>query len=258
MRPSESLTVPQPCAQSWAAMSPVESGRHCAACEKTVVDFTRHTTAEIRVFLAQPGCGSVCGRFRASQLPQPQRLLTWRAAPRLALSVAAVLTLTHCTPDQPMPPTPAAPAAKGVQAGVVTRGRLLDRTTRQPLVGALVLCEADTLCQTRTAADGTFALAVPPHLAHGKLIAVMPERSASPAGDEEYQMPYLPHYFTAGADVTVLLRRPPLVLGQTKLEPGETYAPVVRQYLVRCGAVPPPPKLITIKFAPPAPTNPSH
>ena len=77
MRPTVSLTIPRPCSQSWAAMSPAAAGRHCAACAKTVVDFTRQTDAEILAYLAGAASNRTCGRFAAGQLERPLR----RAAP---------------------------------------------------------------------------------------------------------------------------------------------------------------------------------
>lgn len=31
--------VPAPCSADWNAMTPAEQGRHCAQCDKVVVDF---------------------------------------------------------------------------------------------------------------------------------------------------------------------------------------------------------------------------
>ena len=58
-------------------MSPVANGRHCAACQKTVVDFTLKTDAEILAHLARAANGPTCGRFAAGQLERPLQ----RAAP---------------------------------------------------------------------------------------------------------------------------------------------------------------------------------
>ncbi len=35
------LSIPKPCHEDWAAMTPNEQGRHCAVCAKTVTDFTQ-------------------------------------------------------------------------------------------------------------------------------------------------------------------------------------------------------------------------
>ena len=246
-----SILIPQPCAESWAAMTPDDTGRHCASCAKTVVDFSQKSTTEIMAYLAQPGHEKACGRFRAGQVSQLPRLISWQAAPRLAASLAVVLTLTHCTPDAPVAVPTEAKVTAAAQDGQLVRGRVLDRTSRQPLAGALIICEADTLCRTRTAADGSFALVVPSRLADTKLIAALPEKSGPQQLSHDWLMPYVPHYFTAGTDVTVLLRRPPMVTGEARLELGEIQSPLITQYLRQCAALPPPPKRTTIEFTPP-------
>jgi hypothetical protein len=250
------INIPQPCHESWEAMMPTGVGRHCAACQAEVVDFTCLTADEILAYLARPGAGGSCGRFRASQLAARPRLLTQRAAPWLAMSIAAVLTLTHCSPDAAVAPETG--AATAVEDTVPMKGRVLDRDTRQPLANVLIICEADTLCQTRTAADGTFSLAVPPHLVSSKFIAALPPTRQQEAAEEargEFLLPYIPHYFTAAQHEAVLLRRPPMVVGQTQLEPGETRTPAIAQYLVKYAALPPPPKTTIIKFIPPSSTH---
>ena len=98
MRPTAtSLHIPQPCAESWDAMSPTATGRHCAACAHTVVDFTLKTDAEILAYLAGAAGGRTCGRFAAGQLERPlQRAVPvapaarWRAWLAAAVAVWAV------------------------------------------------------------------------------------------------------------------------------------------------------------------------
>jgi hypothetical protein len=48
----------------------MEKGRHCAACQKTVVDFTDMSDAEIIRFLGSAG-SKVCGRLLAGQMNRP-------------------------------------------------------------------------------------------------------------------------------------------------------------------------------------------
>ncbi|MET4075102.1 carboxypeptidase-like regulatory domain-containing protein [Hymenobacter sp. UYCo722] len=97
MRPATSLTIPQPCSESWAAMLPTAAGRQCAACAHTVVDFTLKTDAEILAYLAGAEAGRTCGRFAAGQLERPlQRAALaapsqrWRAWLAAAVAVWAV------------------------------------------------------------------------------------------------------------------------------------------------------------------------
>jgi hypothetical protein len=60
-------------------MTPASGGRHCAACQKTVVDFTQKTDAEILAALRQ-AAGQTCGRLRPDQVGRP--LVAPTAAPR--------------------------------------------------------------------------------------------------------------------------------------------------------------------------------
>jgi hypothetical protein len=45
--PSPRIRVTSPCAMRWEALTPVPGGRHCAACQKTVIDVERLSTAEL-------------------------------------------------------------------------------------------------------------------------------------------------------------------------------------------------------------------
>jgi hypothetical protein len=65
-----SLRLDEPCKQKWSEMTPVNNGRYCDSCEKTVIDFSLMTDNEILQFLAEKKTG-FCGQFRASQLDRP-------------------------------------------------------------------------------------------------------------------------------------------------------------------------------------------
>ncbi len=65
------LSIPKPCHEDWAAMTPNEQGRHCAVCAKTVTDFTQMSDEEIKQFFLNRKEGeSTCGRFTNKQLNQ--------------------------------------------------------------------------------------------------------------------------------------------------------------------------------------------
>lgn len=61
------LFVPTPCHENWNAMTPQDRGRFCAACQKTVVDFSVMSDQQLATFFKKP-VGSVCGRFSDQQL----------------------------------------------------------------------------------------------------------------------------------------------------------------------------------------------
>ena len=63
-------------------MQPEEKGRHCAACQKTVVDFTAMSDAEVVAYMSRAG-SNICGRFAPDQLgrkleePAPLKRSRW-------------------------------------------------------------------------------------------------------------------------------------------------------------------------------------
>jgi hypothetical protein len=52
MQPIKSISIPQPCHENWNQMTPVEQGRHCIQCSKTVTDFTVMSNNEIINYFA--------------------------------------------------------------------------------------------------------------------------------------------------------------------------------------------------------------
>ncbi|MBO9731681.1 MAG: hypothetical protein J7623_23775 [Chitinophaga sp.] len=61
------LSVPTPCNEDWNQMTRTAAGMHCSSCNKTVVDFSLLSDAEIFTVVAN-GRGSICGRFMDTQL----------------------------------------------------------------------------------------------------------------------------------------------------------------------------------------------
>src|SRR6476620_134387 len=74
------LSIPTPCHENWDQMTPVEKGRFCGACQKTVIDFTNMTDQQLAAFFKKP-TGSVCGRFVKDQLERnitvPTKRIPW-------------------------------------------------------------------------------------------------------------------------------------------------------------------------------------
>jgi hypothetical protein len=64
------ISIENPCHEDWQAMTPETQGRFCGACEKTVVDFTTMSDAEILQYFSKPSVEKTCGRFRVEQLAE--------------------------------------------------------------------------------------------------------------------------------------------------------------------------------------------
>lgn len=167
-------------------MTPAAQGRHCAACDKVVVDFTRMTDGELLTYLEQSR-GATCGRFQAQQLNRPLALPTpvtssWyrrgvALAAMLGIGVASasavqaqitsspnqvpkVITLGMVAVPQPLRPGPLLPTVRGV---------VTDSATQQPLPGVTVLI-AGTTIGAATGTDGAFELQLPEHFQQEKIV----------------------------------------------------------------------------------------
>ena len=64
------IDIPHPCSQSWEEMTPVEQGRFCMSCQKTVIDFTTWSDTALYNFFST-NTGNVCGRYLATQVGRP-------------------------------------------------------------------------------------------------------------------------------------------------------------------------------------------
>lgn len=61
--------IPEPCHERWDLMQPYGKGRHCASCNKVVVDFTKMKEDEIGSYLMNhPG---TCGNVKTIELEKP-------------------------------------------------------------------------------------------------------------------------------------------------------------------------------------------
>lgn len=216
-RPAVHLSIPEPCHESWDAMTPADSGRHCAACQQVVVDFTQMSDAEVVAFLAQQPHVS-CGRFGDDQLDRPL-LGTLPPAPRWWRWLTAAATtfglgswLGHPAQAQtnwnlpgglPRPtPTPDsavakdAPAAAAPPDSIRIYGTVHNRWGR-PLNKARVRVRLNTTeLTTYTNPLGYFTLTVPAtQLPEEPRLSVMhlPHRSQSISLDHQQHHAY--HFF---------------------------------------------------------------
>jgi hypothetical protein len=156
-------------------MTPAVPGRHCAACQKTVVDFTQKTDAEILAALRH-AAGETCGRLRPDQLGRP--LVAPAAAPRwrawlgAALAVVSTAHTSKATSQvetplsvftSPLMASPAivakqtAPLATTANKTLFLSGTVVDASTGEHLPGVLIRIKG-TQQEIATDADGNFSL----------------------------------------------------------------------------------------------------
>jgi len=65
---NKNIHIPKPCNEDWSKMTSIEKGKHCNACQKTVIDFTKMKNEEITDYLIAKKEEGVCGRFLSSQI----------------------------------------------------------------------------------------------------------------------------------------------------------------------------------------------
>ncbi len=68
------ITIPEPCHEDWAQMTPEQQGRFCGVCSKTVVDFSNKSDQEVDAIIEEKKGEKVCGRFRVDQVAAPVTL----------------------------------------------------------------------------------------------------------------------------------------------------------------------------------------
>ncbi len=156
---SLSISIPEPCHENWSEMTPVEKGRHCQSCQKTVVDFTRMPKVQIAEYITAQN-GNLCGRFSSDQLnvelipPKPSK--SWL---KYAAIILGLVPNIGCGQEVTVPEKPALeispPPATGIIAvskkGWITKnsheasqvlnitGKVVDASTNEPLNASIII-----------------------------------------------------------------------------------------------------------------------
>ncbi|AMM51018.1 hypothetical protein TH61_07220 [Rufibacter sp. DG15C] len=171
------VTVPEPCHEDWNAMTRQDEGRFCHNCQKTVVDFTSMTDAEVVRWLTKQE-GNTCGRFTEKQLARElvatkasAQSWTWRA---VALGLSAWLS-TKTAEAQTKNNTPTTheslfttlgvqPQDKNTlptQDSIITiKGQVLDAQTKEEIPGVYIQLKGSTIA-VPSDAKGKFVMNIP-------------------------------------------------------------------------------------------------
>jgi TonB family protein len=106
---SMKVSIFEPCPANWENMKIKLHARHCDQCDKSVVDFTKKSRAEIITYLIENPNGSVCGRMNQQQfdikeedLPELISILSqprFRANAFLILAVVCSSLFFSCETD---------------------------------------------------------------------------------------------------------------------------------------------------------------
>ncbi len=180
--PDTRLHIPDPCHEDWDAMTPASRGRHCASCDKTVVDVTRMAPPVAVRYLEQvrtalPSGAHVCVRAHADRAG---RLLAPSATRRLltnGLAAVIAMTIAGCQGEGPKVAQPTAqPQPTSAQAVETTPATAPPGTagTRELMGDVCVQPEPPNVVKGEVEARPT------PQTVVTGLIAVAPEPEPSP------------------------------------------------------------------------------
>lgn len=163
-------SIPEPCHEDWAVMTPAEKGRFCSSCQKTVIDFSGMADAEVVRRLSE-ATDTVCGRLLDSQLERDFILYERNQFPvdlravlfGVALSLSAcstgytqgeVAVRTETVKTTQIPDSTALSTEPGIIRVKVTNLK------NEPVKGVKVVLydgNADTLALVLTDAEGRFS-----------------------------------------------------------------------------------------------------
>ncbi len=87
------IQIKSPCQEDWTKMSSTFTGKFCASCQKSVIDFTRMTDTEIQKII-HANNSDLCGRFRKTQVGRTLELVPSKQASNyLSYATSILLSL---------------------------------------------------------------------------------------------------------------------------------------------------------------------
>ncbi|MDB9721119.1 carboxypeptidase-like regulatory domain-containing protein [Winogradskyella sp.] len=171
MRTSIIINIAEPCHENWNKMTPKDQGRHCLACNKTVIDFTN--TSDEQIIKTLKSQNKLCGRFKNEQLNREivltrkdkNNYLSWVASGLFAfMTIGSQNSYAQGAPKKVHTDTTMQPRVKGKVANSVLNEKLISgqvTTTSDglPLPGAAVIVKGTARGQ-QTDFDGKFKIKV--------------------------------------------------------------------------------------------------
>jgi hypothetical protein len=155
------ISIPEPCHENWEAMTSIEKGKFCNACQKKVFDFTSSSDREI--INAFHNDNNLCGRFLNSQLNRDlvtpkEKSTLWLAT---ATALISLIGMNETTAQEKTPTEQTDQRALGKFIATPTEeemevsGVVSDRSG--PLPGAIVTIKG-TQKSVQTDFDGKYSI----------------------------------------------------------------------------------------------------
>lgn len=167
------ITINDPCQEKWADMQATNSGRFCDSCQKSVIDFTQFTDADLLKWLSN-NKHKACGRFVPEQLDrfithESSFSLKWfkpgmvaaafvalLSLPKLSIAAKAKFNSTYQTIDY-NEFNKSYIDEKVAGDFVVVRGKVIDNDDQSPIIGAQIILKGSKI-STSSDASGNFEL----------------------------------------------------------------------------------------------------
>ncbi len=143
------LSIPSPCGKDWNKMTPVDKGRFCSHCQKSVVDFTSWTDKDLYQYIDNNRDQDICGRVRASQLNRDIIYPEQRPTKfyRIAVGLGLVLLFSQAPDILALPRAPLIVQTDVIESNenktqsksdsIIITGQVLDKE-ENPIAGATV------------------------------------------------------------------------------------------------------------------------
>jgi hypothetical protein len=99
------IAINKPCHEDWNKMTPNEQGAFCGVCTKSVVDFSKKSLEEIKIFFSKPVTSKLCGRFTEDQLVELntetfiEKFIGFRFTRKVAMITALAFVAFLTTPQ---------------------------------------------------------------------------------------------------------------------------------------------------------------